>query len=190
MKNYNANLLKNNWTKIKRKIILPLWFSKYKPMYESLKLDYDDFESMAGEELTKAISTFDETQSNLFTFCTNVLNRKALTELNACGNTDKRAALYSAETLDVPVSDDDNTLKINIIPNFEVEDRSNKKNIRDYLTKLSRTEKDIIIFKVIGFDDEDIIDTLGITKQRYTDAVKSMQIYEKASLLRRRENHE
>ena len=58
MKNYNANLLKNNWTKIKRKIILPLWFSKYKPMYESLKLDYDDFESMAGEELTKAISTY------------------------------------------------------------------------------------------------------------------------------------
>ena len=184
---YNFKLLENSWNEIKRRVILPLWHAKYKTMYESLKMDYDDFESMAGEELTKAMNTFDEEQSNLLTFCTNVLNRKALTELRMCGQTNNRGALYGAESLDIPISEDSNTLRMDTIPAQECEDNTNENNIRDYLTKLSRTEKDVIIFKLIGFDDDDIVKTLGITKRKYTDAVKSMRMYEKASLLRRKE---
>lgn len=181
-----SELLETNWNAIRSRVIVPLWRASYKDKYESAKLDYDDFESMAGIELTKAMATYDESKSNLFTFATNVIKRKANTELRDCTDRDKRMALHSAGSLDVPISDEQSTLKVDVIPAPHIEDNSNIDKIRRYLTKLSTREKDIVIFKLIGFDEDDIISTMGITKKKYTDSVKSMRIYEKASILRSR----
>ena len=69
----NLELLQNNWTTIKKKVIVPLWNSKFKSMYEHIKMDYDDFESLVAIELTKAMKTFDPAKSNLFTYTTNLI---------------------------------------------------------------------------------------------------------------------
>ena len=53
----NTNVLDENWDTIKSRVIIPLWNGKFKKMYESIKMDYNDFESLAGLELTKAIKT-------------------------------------------------------------------------------------------------------------------------------------
>nr|DAH15342.1 MAG TPA: RNA polymerase sigma factor [Caudoviricetes sp.] len=179
-------LLNSEWDSIRNKAIIPLWKFTYGKKYKSCKLDYEDFESMAGYELSKALPYYDESKSSLVTFARNIISKKANSELKNCIGTDKRAALYSADTLDVPVSKDRDTLKINAVPAQQMEDHSDINKIRKYLTKLSATEKDVVIFRLIGFDTDDIVDTLGITKKRYADAIKSMQIYEKASLLRKR----
>ena len=52
-------VLGENWDSIKKRVVIPLWNGRFKSMYESIKLDYDDFESLAGIELSKAIKTFD-----------------------------------------------------------------------------------------------------------------------------------
>ena len=86
--------LEENWDSIKNRVIIPLWNSKFKSMYESIKLDYDDFESLAGIELAKAIKTFNSKKSNLLTFATGVVTKKAYTELRNCTQRDKRKTLY------------------------------------------------------------------------------------------------
>lgn len=181
-----SKVLEENWENIRKRVILPLWNTSYKSKYRMAKLDYDDFESMAGYELTKAFDKFDSSRAGIYTYATQVIKRKANTELRDCTDRDKRASLHSAESLDVPVSNEQSTLKIDMIPSPQVEDNSNIDKIKRYLMKLSATEKDVVIFKLIGFDEEDIINTLGITKRKYTDSIKSMRMYEKASLLRRR----
>lgn len=182
----NIEMLKDNWEDIISTVIIPLWKSKYQSMYKSLKLDYDDFESMAGYELTKAMSNFDGSKSNLNTFSTNVLNRKAKTELRSCSDVDKKSSLYLAISLNVPISDEEGGEKIMEIPAPQIQDDSDIERIHRYLTKLSVTEKDIIIFKLLGFDENDIMRTMHIGKKKYLNAVKSMRIYEKASILRER----
>ena len=41
-------IIEENWSKIKKRVIVPLWNGKFKSMYEKVKMDYDDFESLAG----------------------------------------------------------------------------------------------------------------------------------------------
>lgn len=179
-------LTEQEWNYIEKKVIMPLWKNTYKHMYESLKLDYSDFISLAGVKLTEAMNTYDPEKSNLYTFATGVLNRKAKSELRDCATRDVRAALYGAESLNLPISEDNDSEKIEFVSSPQVQDNSNINKIQEYLTKLSSSEKDIIILKVLGFDDEDIVDTLGISKAKYHNAMRSMKIYEKASILRNR----
>ena len=97
-------ILEDNWEKIKERVISPLWYSKFKLMYENAKLDYDDFESLAGVELTKAMKTFDPEKSNIYTFATRVITQKAKTELRNCTQRDKRKTLHVADSIDIPES--------------------------------------------------------------------------------------
>ena len=53
----NMKLLEENWGDIKTKVIIPLWKGKFKSMYENAKMDFNDFESLAAIEITKAMKT-------------------------------------------------------------------------------------------------------------------------------------
>ena len=94
------SLLEENWQTIKNRVILPLWNGRFKSMYEAAKLDYSDFESLAGIELTKAMKTFDPEKANLLTYSAKVVSKKALTELRNCTRRDKRKALHTATNMD------------------------------------------------------------------------------------------
>ena len=90
------DILSDNWTTIVNKVIRFQWNTRFKKAYEKAKLDYDDFESMAGYELTKAIYTYDETKSSITTFAADVVSKKALTEIRDWTQRDKRRASVEA----------------------------------------------------------------------------------------------
>lgn len=180
-------VLQSHWSAIRKKVIVPLWNKKFKSMYESVKMDYDDFESLAGIELTKAIKTFDSEKSNLFTYATNVINNKAMTELRDCTQRDVRKTLHISESMDA--------LENSIIDNipakgdgFEMIFTESGKEIFSpkmemYLKKLSKLQKQILFALSEGFTNDEIIAGLHITSKEFTDACEAFRSYRNVSLL-------
>lgn len=183
----NKSFLENEWINIENRVVIPLWNASYKPMYESLKLDYDDFVSLAGYELTKAISSFDDSKSNLYTFAANVIKRKANTELRDYGSRDKRKTLSGARSLNVSTDDNDDE-EIDDIPS-KVEEPNNllsEKRVGEYLKNLSNRQLRIIVLKLLDFDATDIRGILGITQKEVNDAIKGLKSNELVRILHRR----
>ena len=183
--------LENNWTKIRERVILPLWNSKFKSMYESVKLDYDDFESLAGIEMTKAIKSFDPEKSNLFTYATRVITQKALTELRNCTQRDKRKALYVADSLDLTTSDNlGNTTKVEV----PYEDDKDKKDtselsvlrVGNFVNSLNNNQLRVLILTLLDFNTTDMPDMLNISNQTAQNVIHSLKDTDLTRVLYRR----
>ena len=173
------NLLEGNWSQIKKKVILPLWNGKFKTMYERVKLDYDDFESLAGIELTKAIKTFDPEMSNLFTYSTKVITQKATTELRDCTQRDKRKALHIAESVDAMERPED-------IPynyDFETHEDAVSDKMKRYLDKLSKLQREVLFAISDGYTNEEIIVRFKITTKEMTEICSAIKSYRNISIL-------
>ena len=110
------SLLEENWKQIETRVIKPLWNGKFKTMFENAKLDYSDFESLAGLEMAKAIKKYNVEKSNLMTYATRVISQKALTELRNCTKRDKRKVLHMSESIDVPAEIDSTRTVAELIP--------------------------------------------------------------------------
>ena len=178
-------LLDENWNKIQKKVILPLWHGKFKLMYESAKLDYDDFESLAGIELSKAMKTFDPEKSNLFTYATKVITQKAKTELRNCTQRDRRKALHTSESIDFLVEQNDvSFLATN--DGFEILE-SSKDALSDkmvaYLNRLSTLQKQVLYAMADGYSNDEIKIRLNITSNELIDACTAIKSYRNVSLL-------
>ena len=178
-------LLENNWEKIKERVISPLWHGKFKSMYESVKLDYDDFESLAGIELSKAMKTFNPEKSNLFTYATRVITQKAKTELRDCTQRDRRKALHVSESIELLVEQND----ISFLADnggFEISE-SPKDAMSDkmiaYLNKLSKLQKQVLFAMAEGYSSDEIKIRLNITSQEFADACAALRSYRNVSLL-------
>lgn len=178
-------VLGENWDGIKKKVVLPLWNGRFKSMYESIKLDYDDFESLAGFELSKAIRTFDPKKSNLFTYATRVIEQKAKTELRDCTQRDRRKALYISESID-SLSEQNDASSLAVEGLF-TESKSSKEILSDkmvvYLNKLSRLQKRVLFAMAEGYSNDEIIARLNITPKELTDACAALRSYRNVSLL-------
>lgn len=177
--------LEENWDKIRKKVILPLWNGKFKTMYENVKLDYDDFESLAGLELVKAIKTFDPEKSNLFTYSTRVISQKATTELRNCTQRDKRKALHLAESVDaldnpgiIPCS----TIEDELTDFKSSKDVLSEKMVR-YLGKLSKRQREILFAISEGYTNEEIMARLQITGKEFSEAYSTIKAYRNVSIL-------
>ena len=174
-------LLEENWDKIRQRVVLPLWNKKFKIMYENAKLDYDDFESLAGFELSKAMKTFNPQMSNLFTYATKVISQKALTELRNCTQRDKRKVLHIAENIE--------TLDVNlyIIPNGIDEKSFDKDVLSDkmtaYLGRLSSLQKQVLFAMSDGYTNDEIKNILNISTKELTDAHVALKSHRNVSLL-------
>ena len=173
-------VLEENWTAIQNKVIIPLWNGKFKGMYESVKLDYDDFESLAGIELTKAMQTFNSGKSNIFTYATGVITKKAMTELRNCTKRDKRKALHIAESVDA--------LDQNIVENIPYVGSDDSKEalsekMKAYLNKLSKLQKDILFAMAQGYTNEEIVTRLKITEKDRAEACSAIKSYRNVSVL-------
>lgn len=169
--------LEKNWDEIRSRVILPLWNRRFKSMFESAKLDYDDFESLAGIELTKAIKTFNPEKSNLFTYSTKVITQKAMTELRDCTQRDKRKALYVAESVDAL----DNTIVERLACNTIDDDLSEK--MKTYLGKLSKLQREVLFAMSEGYTNEEIVEGLKITPKEMTEACSAIKSYRNVSIL-------
>lgn len=176
------SVLDSNWNTIKRRVILPLWNGKFKTMYASVKMDYDDFESLAGLELSKAIHSFDQEKSNILTFATRVITKKAMTELRDCTQRDKRKTLHIADSVDALDKDVAETIFGDgsefMSPKNEL---SEKMNI--YLGRLSKLQREILFAKSEGFTDNEIIAGFKITSKELSDAYSAIKSYRNVSIL-------
>ena len=178
-------LLEQNWNKIRNKVILPLWNNKFKSMYESVKLDYNDFESLAGLELTKAIKTYDSEKSNLFTYATNVITQKAKTELRNCTQRDKRKTLHVSESLESLVEQGDvSFLAVNeCFAILESPENALSDKMITYLKKLSNLQKQVLFAMAEGYSNDEIKAGLNITSKELADACIALRSYRNVSLL-------
>ena len=170
-------LLEENWGKIKNRVILPLWNGRFKSMFENAKLDYNDFESLAGIELTKAMETFDPDKSNLFTYSTKVISQKAMTELRNCTQRDKRKALHIAEGVDALA----NAVVEDVFKETEDDILSDK--MKKYLGRLSKLQRDVLYAISEGYSNEEIIVGLKITPKEMTEACTAIKSYRNVSIL-------
>ncbi len=161
-------MLDKNWQKIKERVILPLWHGKFKSMYEGAKLDYDDFESLAGIELTKAIKTYDPKKSNLFTYATRVITQKAKTELRNCTQRDKRKTLHVADSID-----GDGSLAYQK-PSEEKQEISLLSELRvgNFINSLNNNQLRVLILTLLEFDVSDIPVMLKMSNQT-TQSIKN-----------------
>ena len=177
-------LLKKNWTNIRQKVILPLWNSKYKSMYEKIKMDYDDFESLAGIELTKAISKFNPDKSNIYTFATNVINKKAVTELRNCTKRDVRKALYVADSVDAL----DHSIIENIPSKELCQENTELSELRvgNFVNSLNNNQLRVLILTLLDFQTSDIPDMLNISNKTASEILHSLKDTDLTRVLYRR----
>lgn len=175
-------LLEQNWEKIKNRVIQPLWYGKFKSMYESVKLDYDDFESLAGLELSKALETFNPDKSNLFTYSMRVITQKAKTELRNCTQRDKRKALHTADSIDVPDSPAVN------IPTEEKPEISELTELRvgNFVNSLNNNQLRILILTLLDFDVTDMPSMLNMSNQTMQTIIGSLKDADLTRVLYRR----
>ena len=182
-------ILDERWNDIKNRVVLPLWNGKFKGMYESVKLDYDDFESLAGFELSKAIKNYDPEKSNLYTYATRVISKKAVTELRDCTQRDKRKALHISDSIDVPVEDDSARTVADTIP-----DKDNKQEISElselrlgsFINSLNNNQLRVLALTLLDLDAQDISQTLNISDRTAQSIVRSLKDTDLTRLLYRR----
>lgn len=182
-------LLENNWEEIKKRVILPLWNGKFKKMYENAKMDYNDFESLVGMELSKSIANFDSNKSNLLTFVTGIINRKALTELRNCTQRDKRKTLYVSESIDQPIdADSSRTIGDNIPCQEEQEDNSELSELRvgHFINSLNNNQLRVLILSLLDFDSSDFPNMLNISNSTASSIIRSLKDTDLTRILYRR----
>ncbi len=183
------DLLEKNWKNIQNRVILPLWNGKFKKMYEGAKLDYDDFESLAGFELTKAMATFNPEKSNLYTYATRVISKKAMTELRDCTRRDKRRALHTAESLDSYVFEGSTkTLGEDIQYDDGKNETSELSELRvgSFVNSLNNNQLRVLILTLLEFDISDMPNMLNIPSKVTMEIVHSLRDTDLTRVLHRR----
>lgn len=171
----NDKILAENWDSITAKVLKPLWSTRFKSMYESLKLDYSDFESLAGFELTKAFRNFKSDKSNIYTFATNVVSRKAKSELRDFSKRSRRRALTEAASLESPLCENgDITIGETIAAKEKDEDEIGELT-QKYLDSLTKKQREVALLFMEGFKEKRIKEMLGLSNDQYKLIIMNMK---------------
>ena len=167
------NVLENNWEKIKKQVVMPLWNGKFKSMYEANKMDYDDFESLAAIEMTKAMKTFDPKKANIFTYSKAIINKKAMTELRDCTKRDVRRALYVSDSVDAM----DKTIVENIPSPDNREEYTELSELRvgNFVNSLNNDQLRVLILNLLNFENDDIPHMLNISNKTTVKIINSLK---------------
>lgn len=181
----NIKYLDDNWEGIESTIVRYI-YNAYQEQYEYFGIEYDDFCNTAYLILRQAAKTYKSDKAGFGTYCNKVLRRKMYSYIRDNFNTDKRCANIDTRSFSESLNDTGETTLADIVPMQTLEDNSDPNKIKKYLDKLSDLQKNIIIFKILGFSNEDITESIGVDKKTINTAIKSMQIYEKISILRNR----
>lgn len=161
----SLSILEENWNQIMDKVVNKLWLYKFKSMYESCKLDKDDFDSLASVALTDAFKTYDASESNIYTYASNVLQRKAKTELTFYHRRCREGYIY-AESIQAHINEDGDFTLENLVIDKTVDDAAfNADMIEKEMLTLIKTKKDkqIIDMSIAGYHDVDIAQAIGVT---------------------------
>ena len=161
----SLKLLEENWNEIVKSVINPLWEFKFKTMYMSVKLDKDDFISLAGVEFTKAFKTYNPKESNVFTYARTVLTKKATTEVRDKKREKRKADLLS-ESIYQNTNNEGNGMLEEVLESVFQSQKNEEVEvevaIKEIYKLLKPHEKKIIALSVKGLNNKDIAEILSI----------------------------
>lgn len=175
-------ILEEKWEEIKKRVIIPIWNGKFKSMFEHAKLDYDDFESLAGIELAKAMKTFNPEKSNLYTYATRVITQKAKSELRNCTQRDKRKVLHTADSID---GDGCLAYQKPVEERQEVSELSELR-VGNFINSLNNNQLRILILTLLEFDTTDMPNMLNMSNQTMQSILSSLKDADLTRVLYRR----
>lgn len=177
----HRKFLDEHWQEIEDKVLIPLW-NTYEIKYKEVGLEYGDFYSIAYIILERESAKFNLERASFYTFAKTVLKKRMYSYIRSISERDKTRASIYHESLDAPMAENNGVLLGDTIAAPELEDNTELDKIREYLSKLSKVQKDILIYHMLGFDKEDIIHDGGMSEKQYQFAVGSMQLHEKTSM--------
>lgn len=170
-------------------------FSKFGGISEK---DHDDFYSIANMVLWNDIQTFDESKGisfeNILKFHLRNKFKTAMTKRNRKKRGGSAEKYGSQEmSLDAPIIDSDgngkslleivsNDLKSDIddqVAGLKYSDRVSK-----FLNNLSRRNRKIAMYIMIGYDSKDIRRILNISEREYNQAINEFRLYENVCILK------
>ena len=173
----SISLLENNWKQMKIKVIDKLWFHKFKGMYEACKLDKDDFDSLANIVLTKAFKQdYNQEVSSIFTYATNVLDRKAKSELTYY-HREKRGRGVPEISMQQMI-DEENDIEVEDMIEVEREEDIGHLAQR-YVDSLPKMQKQVAELIMLGYDNQLIKKELKLSDDRFKMIIKRMRAKEK-----------
>ena len=170
-------------------------FSKFGGISEK---DYDDFYSIANMVLWNDIQSFDESKGisfeNILKFHLRNKFKTAMTKRNRKkrGGTNDRYGSQEV-SLDAPVSSQDgnDTNLLEIISNdmkSDMEDQVTGLKYSDrvgkFLDNLSRRNRKIAMYIMVGYDPKDIKRILNISEREYNQAILEFRLYENICILK------
>lgn len=160
--------------------------------------DYDDFYSIANMVLWNDIQSFDESKGisfeNILKFHLRNKFKTAMTKRNRKkrGGTNDRYGSQEV-SLDAPVSSQDgnDTNLLEIISNdmkSDMEDQVTGLKYSDrvgkFLDNLSRRNRKIAMYIMVGYDPKDIKRILNISEREYNQAILEFRLYENICILK------
>jgi DNA-directed RNA polymerase specialized sigma subunit len=160
--------------------------------------DYDDFYSIANMVLWNDVQNFDESKGisfeNILKFHLRNKFKTAMTKRNRKkrGGTNDRYGSQEV-SLDAPVSSQDgnDTNLLEIISNdmkSDMEDQVTGLKYSDrvgkFLDNLSRRNRKIAMYIMIGYDSKDIRRILNISEREYNQAINEFRLYENVCILK------
>lgn len=184
----SVKIFEENWQSIQSKVLEPLWNGKFKNMYEQVKMDESDFFSLANLELTKAFKNYDSGKSNVYTYATNVVVKKAFTELRNCTQREKRKALYLSESLDMPISEESEGGGINLITDKDRQEDVSPLMQR-YMDSLTPLQYKVVKMLIDGYSNKEIKTLLDLSDIKFRlvwNEITSKRKIEPLEVLRRR----
>ena len=170
-------------------------FSKFGGISEK---DYDDFYSIANMVLWNDIQSFDESKGisfeNILKFHLRNKFKTAMTKRNRKKRGGSEEKYGSQEvSLDAPVSSQDgnDTNLLEIISNdmkSDMEDQVTGLKYSDrvgkFLDNLSRRNRKVAMYIMIGYDPKDIRRILNISEREYNQAILEFRSYENICILK------
>lgn len=169
------------WNEVQNRVLTALW-NKHKHKYQSVGLEFGDFINIAYIILADEASKYNADKSKFCTFAQMVVSKRMFSYIRTISERNKTKLSVYHESLDAPVSSDTDMLLEDIIQDEETEDNTDCKKVRQYLSNLCRTQKDILIYHLLGIPQDEIISEGGISEKQYRFAISSMKMPEKISM--------
>ncbi len=178
------NEIKTEWHKFRKIVIQPVW-NIYRCRYETLGLEYGDFENIAYIILEKEMTKHNSSKSNTYTYATNVLKKRMEDYIRNNYGTDKTRANFCPQSLNAPATEDSELELKDVIPDERIEKQENNvAKIKSFMKTLSNQQKEILLLSTIGLDDEEIQAVMEISPNEYKQNMQKLRSPRRSSLLR------
>lgn len=180
-KDNGKSYLDKHWNEVQNKVLTALW-NKHRHKYQSVGIEFEDFVNIAYIILADEAHKYKPDKSKFCTFAQMVVSKRMYSYIRTISERNKTKLSVYHESLNAPISQDTNVLLEDIVPDDAEEDNTDCKKIRQYLSNLCRTQKDILIYHLLGIPKDEIISEGGISEKQYCFAINSMKMPEKVSM--------